>query len=205
MSMLKKYQLWILAFVTISQTALFGQDTLDNKVRRITFGIETSGGLVFSSGSSGAAWGRTWLVDLAANARFPIGTDNTSLYIGIQRTSFGKDVVTNKEVRGAFLLPSGDIAREWNTISSSMTLNGGIETNIGWLTSRSTIGFGVLTGTNIVTSVNGRFTDYTTIAIRLRQQFHRESGQIMYGLKFEQTLSQYDKFFGAGIVLGIRF
>jgi hypothetical protein len=86
-----------------------------------------------------------------------------------------------------------------------MTLNGGIETNIGWLTSRSTIGFGVLSGSNIVTSVDGRYTDYTTIAIRLRQQFYRESGSVMYGIKFEQILSQYDKFFSTGLVLGIRF
>jgi hypothetical protein len=100
----------ILALILLGYSSVYAQTKDAQDTRRTSFGVETGGGLVFSSGSSGSAWGRTWLVDLEANVRFPISTDNTSLYIGIHRTSFGKDL--SKELRGVVVgLPSGDIGR----------------------------------------------------------------------------------------------
>jgi hypothetical protein len=178
------------------------------------FSLETNVGLVLSSGSRSAKpnWIeniiRSAAFDVEAGMRFPLSQTSTSLYIGLQGTSFSSK---NEEIKylAAVWDPTTGVIDNANFLSfirSRFTLNSGIETYLtGSLVSRTTLGVGILATSQTYQYPNSPKIDDTGFTMMLRQSVMYEFERFMVGGKFEQTLSRYDNFSTIGFVVGIRF
>jgi hypothetical protein len=172
------------------------------------FSIEGSLGFMFSDGQNprGLMWINRLIrdpyADIEIGMRFPL-SDNAVWYTGLQGT------VYDDSYRPTILLGGG-----WQTGSTQgkIVAHGGIEYSLGsGLRMRSTLGAGMLWGdlltrTTIATPEIETRSSVKSFTMSIRQNLLYDiNNMLSTGIKFEQTFSQYDNFFSAGLVFGVRF
>jgi hypothetical protein len=148
-----------------------------------------------------------------AGMLFPIDNSTTSLYVGVQGAIFSWGQGHGEE-RQAYpvwaLVPGGTPNVQQAILTTDMigrwTVNAGLSTNLGWLHSRSTVGFGALYS-NMHYKIDGstRSEVEANVAVTIRQSFTRDIGMFYIGGQFEQTFSYWNNFSAFGIVTGIRW
>jgi hypothetical protein len=147
---------------------------------------------------------RALQISIEPSMRFSLGNDITSLYAGVHIGFIGDRSEGKTRRNITTISPTGDLLSKRTTIQGIWSVHGGIESNVGWIKSRSTIGAGLLYSRIDYEPNGGAYLD-NGFAWTLRQSFTRDIGMVYLGAQFQQTFSRLENFSTLSIVTGIRF
>jgi hypothetical protein len=220
--------LYAIAFCIVASPHLYSQTmpTADTSVRSASsrFSAEGAMGFVlFNERTPVSGYSRTDFVErtlrsaqgsFEVGVRFPINNSPASLYLGVQGSlySWGQAQGEFKGNPVVIFTNSGTWERVYlmTELMGRWNVNAGLETDLGWLQSRSTVGIGALYSRIHFLPPSPSNSSYVVInesnfAFVIRQNLTRDIGMFYIGGQFEQTFSYLDTFSSFSLIAGIRW